>query len=81
MSDLELLDDYEGYPKFYTRFQTSIETSERTLHDVWVYAVVNKKTFITPARQYLEIIKMGAERFGFPEDYRSFLNEIRIQNT
>lgn len=31
MRDLELLDNYEGYPKVYTRFQTSIETSERTV--------------------------------------------------
>jgi gamma-glutamylcyclotransferase (GGCT)/AIG2-like uncharacterized protein YtfP len=79
--DLELLDDHEGYPKVYTRFQTSIESLERVIQDVWVYAVVNKKPFIPPTRQYLEIIKRGAEQFGFPEDYRSFLREIRTQNS
>jgi len=81
IKDLELLDAYEGYPEIYTRFQTSIETSEGTLNDVWVYAVVNKNTFIPPSRQYLEIIKRGAVLFGFPEDYRSFLEKIIIQRT
>jgi gamma-glutamylcyclotransferase (GGCT)/AIG2-like uncharacterized protein YtfP len=81
MRDLELLDSYEGYPKIYTRFQVSVETSDGTFHDVWVYAVVNKKPFIPPTRQYLAIIKRGAEQFGFPEDYRSSFMEIRTQNT
>src|SRR4030042_1135643 len=58
--DLKLLDYYEGYPKFYTRFQTSIKTSERIFNDVWVYEVVSKNAFIPPTRLYLEIIKRGA---------------------
>jgi hypothetical protein len=80
IKDLELLDFYEGYPEIYTRFQTSIETSMGTLNDVRVYSVVNKSTFILPAREYLEIIKRGADRFEFPDDYRLFLKGIRIQN-
>jgi gamma-glutamylcyclotransferase (GGCT)/AIG2-like uncharacterized protein YtfP len=79
--DLELLDAYEGYPDVYTRFQVTIHSLEELFHDVWVYAVVKKQDNILPSKRYLDIIKNGADRFGFPQSYRCFLDGIEFQGT
>jgi gamma-glutamylcyclotransferase (GGCT)/AIG2-like uncharacterized protein YtfP len=76
--DLQELDNYEGYPEIYTRFQTDIQTRDRRIVDVWVYAVVDKKEFVHPATAYLEIIKKAAIEYNFPEKYRSYLEAIEV---
>ena len=73
---LERLDIYEGYPHMYTRFQGIIGTSQGVVTDVWIYTVVNKQDFIPPSQAYVSIMQQAAQRFGFPETYRAFLDGI-----
>jgi gamma-glutamylcyclotransferase (GGCT)/AIG2-like uncharacterized protein YtfP len=40
---LDSLDDYEGYPDAYTRFQTSNKTLTWSIPNIWVYTVVWKR--------------------------------------
>ena len=75
--DLEHLDEYEGYPTAYTRFTTSIQTLLGKIEGVWVYSVVQKKGFVAPRREYLEIIKNAAKEFRFPVKYRSELDRVK----
>jgi gamma-glutamylcyclotransferase (GGCT)/AIG2-like uncharacterized protein YtfP len=74
--DLHRLDDYEGYPSVYTRFKTSIKTLTDNVPDVWVYTVVQKKSFVPPSKVYIELIKKSAIELGFPKTYRSYLDTI-----
>jgi gamma-glutamylcyclotransferase (GGCT)/AIG2-like uncharacterized protein YtfP len=74
--DLQCLDNCEGYPDVYTRFQTSIKTRSGTISNVWVYTVVQKKNFVPPTKAYIEIIKSAALRFQFPETYLSYLETV-----
>ena len=77
--DLPYLDDYEGYPDVYTRFQTSIKTLTGSISDVWVYTVVHKNDFTPPTKAYMEIIKNAALEHQFPETYRSYLDTIETR--
>lgn len=78
--DLEELDNFEGYPDVYTRFSSSIDTKEGTICNVWVYTVIHKSNFIPPSKAYLGIIKKAAEKLGFPEAYRAYLEKIEIES-
>lgn len=75
--DLSRLDDYEGYPQLYTRFQTSVESLTGSISDVWVYTIVRKDNFIPPTREYMHIVKKAASELKFPETYRSYLDTIQ----
>lgn len=74
--DLHRLDDYEGYPDVYTRFQTHVKTQSGSISNVWVYTVVQKKNFIPPTKAYMELIKSAAVRPQFPATYCSYLETI-----
>ena len=78
-ADLSRLDDYEGYPYTYDRFQTSIQTLTGSISDVWVYTVVKKKSFIQPTKDYMQLIKNAAVELQFPEEYRLFLETIETR--
>jgi gamma-glutamylcyclotransferase (GGCT)/AIG2-like uncharacterized protein YtfP len=80
-NDLKNLDSYESYPNVYTRFKTFIKAKSRIIPDVWVYTVVKKKDFISPNKDYLELIKSAAVKFGFPDIYRSYLETIKTADT
>ncbi len=75
IEDLHRLDDYEGYPDAYIRFQTSIKTLTGS-PNIWVYTVVRKKSFIPPTKEYMQLIKNAAVKLQFPERYRSHLETI-----
>lgn len=77
--DLHCLDDYEGYPDVYTRFQISIKTLTGSISDVWVYTVVRKNNFIPPTKAYMEMIKNAASEHQFPKTYRSYLDTIETK--
>jgi hypothetical protein len=52
--------------------------SEKTL-TAWVYSVVQKNDFISPTREYMNIIKNAAQEFRFPEAYRSYLETMETR--
>jgi len=79
MKDLHRLDDYEGYPDIYTRFQTSIKAQLGSISNVWVYTVVKKKNFIPPTKAYIELIKSSAVKLVFPDTYCSYLDMIETR--
>lgn len=75
-ANLDALDEYEGYPRAYDRFQANVEGQERTISGVWVYTVVNKEGFIPPTSSYMELIKSAAAGLSFPRAYRDFLDSF-----
>jgi gamma-glutamylcyclotransferase len=77
--DLKRLDDYEGWPDYYTRFQSSIHASTGIIADVWVYTVVEKSKFEPPTKEYLGIIKSASARLGFPREYASELEKVETK--
>ena len=79
-SGLELLDEYEGYPVAYTRFQARIETQSGSLQNVWVYTIEKKKEFVPPSSEYIGIIKHAAAQYDFPEYYQELIDGIQVQD-
>lgn len=78
-SDLDALDRYEGYPTCYGRSQTTIQTRDTTLDNVWVYTVCKKGDFVSPSRMYLDIMKSACTDYEFPDSYARMLELIRLQ--
>ena len=76
-ADFEVLDDYEGFPGCYDRFQADIFTLEGKLGSIWVYTVTKKADFIPPTEEYLAIIRKAAEDYNFSPLYREALRLIR----
>ena len=82
LEDLHRLDIHEGHPTDYKRTQHSVITPQGESLYAWVYAVVDKEgEFIPPSKRYMEFIKRGANDVGFPEDYLSFLENVRTANS
>ena len=75
--DLRELDRFEGYPRYYSRFVGQIKTASAE-YDAWVYAVVTKREFVVPRRQYLQIIKDAAKLHHFPSDYVQMLEGVEV---
>jgi gamma-glutamylcyclotransferase len=80
--DLKRLDQSEGYPHAYDRFQATIEDAEgRPISDVWVYAVVWKTEFVPPTSSYLRVIQRAAQEHGFPAEYQRALDYFRTADS
>ena len=78
LEDLYRLDAHEGHPTDYKRTQHYVITPEGEYRLAWVYSIVDKEeSFVPPSRSYLEFIKRGAKDIGFPQDYLSFLEDIK----
>ena len=79
--DLMRLDNYEGCPHCYKRFQTkAVSADGRELPHVWVYEVVNKESHL-PSEEYINILLRAAIEYGFPDSYREYLESIREKVT
>lgn len=79
--DLMRLDNYEGCPHCYRRFQTKVMMADgRELGHVWVYEVINKESHL-PSEEYIDILLKAAREFLFPEDYREQLESIKEKIT
>jgi len=76
--DLKSLDGYEGHPNFYKRRAVNVIDMKGKNVEAITYEVVNKKSFIPPADEYLDLIKKAAEKYNFPEDYKQFLDSINF---
>ena len=73
------LDNYEGCPYCYRRFQTKvISVDGKEFPHVWVYEVVDKGNY-KPSGEYLGILLRAAEEYGFPESYKRYLEGVRQQ--
>lgn len=73
---LDALDSFEGYPHAYDRRSADVYTSEGERRRAWVYFVREKSTPSKPRKQYLGVMKKAAEKYGFPDEYRTELNAI-----
>jgi hypothetical protein len=80
-SDLDLLDQHEGYPRAYSRFQATISANGRSFPLVWVYSVREKGNFIPPSQVYLTILKRAAREHDFPDSYLRELDEIPVMGS
>lgn len=67
--DLAALDAYEGHPVNYRRSRRTIDVPGQRGREAWVYEVVEKKPFVTPARDYLQLLLTTMRSLGFPDTY------------
>jgi gamma-glutamylcyclotransferase len=65
---LKKLDEYEGVPNVYQRFNVRVLTETEDLVDAITYSVVNKQEFIRPSPTYLERIIKGLISHGYEEN-------------
>ncbi len=73
--DLARLDSFEGHPIHYRRFHTYVFDKKKKI-GVEVYEVVDKKPFIKPTKEYLDIIKNACRKFSFPKHYVQYIESI-----
>ncbi|XP_055067568.2 gamma-glutamylcyclotransferase [Misgurnus anguillicaudatus] len=75
ISDLESLDSQESVKMgMYSPMDVSVSTSDQDL-SCRTY-IMNSCVYAPPSPQYLEVIVMGAEQNGLPEDYKEKLRAI-----
>jgi hypothetical protein len=77
---LDAIDRREGRPQRYERILVCVSDEKgRLFRDVVAYEVVQeqkRRDFCAPRRDYLDLMKRAASRFGFSEKYRRMLNAI-----
>ena len=78
--DLSALDAYEGYPHLYDRLLLHVvpEVNHAAV-EAWVYFVVNKQDFVTPAAKYLAVLVECAKEFEFPREYVTDLESTPVR--
>lgn len=76
LEDLEKLDRYEDVPSGYRRTLLPVCFAWGSMH-AWVYRLVDPGPDLSPSRDGVEILRRAAARFGFPDSWRTFLDEIR----
>ena len=78
--DLSALDFYEGYPHLYDRRLLHVvpEVNHAAV-EAWVYFVVNKQGFVTPAAKYLAVLVACSKELGFPQEYVADLESTPIR--
>ena len=78
--DLSALDVYEGYPHLYDRRLLHVvpEVNHAAV-EAWVYFVVNKQGFVTPAAKYLAVLVECSKELGFPLEYVADLESTPIR--
>lgn len=78
--DLSALDAYEGYPHLYNRrLLHVIPEVNHAAVEAWVYFVVNKQDFVTPAAKYLTVLVECSKEFGFPPEYVADLESTPVR--
>ena len=77
---LDVIDRREGRPRRYERVFVCVSDEKgRLFRDVVAYEVVQeqkRRDFCAPRRDYLDLMKRAASRFGFSDKYRQMLNGI-----
>lgn len=78
MKDLEKLDSFAGMPTHYIRVKIPVETEGEIVEAVSYVAATNMvKEGLTPSREYLEHLIIGAKEHRLPDDYIQKLCEIK----
>ena len=78
--DLSALDVYEGYPHLYDRRLLHVVPEvNHAAGEAWVYFVVNKQGFVTPAAKYLAVLVECSKELGFPLEYVADLESTPIR--
>ena len=76
--DVYILDKKEGHDYFYKRCRIKVKLlNEEIFDDVITYEVVDKEDFISPTRDYIDIIINGATDFGLPENWINKLKSFK----
>lgn len=74
LDDLKNLDQCEGHPNYYRRFQSRVVDDTGAEYIAEVYEVVHKQeTHVKPSAHYLGLMQEAAATFGFPETYSALL--------
>lgn len=81
-NDLKKLDKSEGHPYIYKRFSVDIIDEFDKHIKAESYEVVNKAhEHQKPSKEYLDILKLTAEKYGFPDSYKQLLFSFEIQKS
>jgi hypothetical protein len=77
---MSLIDCKEGCPNHYQRVLVCVSDQEgQLLRDVVSYEVVpeqKRPEFCPPKREYVDLMRRAACRFGFSEEYRRTLEAV-----
>ena len=77
-NDIKKLDQYEC--PAYRRVKLKVINTSDEEKEVYVYEVVNKKVFIAPSENYLDIIKKAAKKFNFLKEYSASLDLVKMNS-
>ena len=72
----------QGYRLAFTFYSTGrwkggcADIIGRELRHVWAYEVINKESHL-PSEEYIDILLKAAHEFGFPKNYREYLESIK----
>jgi gamma-glutamylcyclotransferase (GGCT)/AIG2-like uncharacterized protein YtfP len=78
-SDLQLLDQYTGYPHCYLRGDVFLETASKERLPAMTYFAV-RQGVLKPSKRYLDQILKGARAYHLPKDYIGFLKSIETED-
>ncbi len=73
---LQVLDAYEGTPKYYQRKSLFVQDTGQKLHEVWVYSRTGQRVGV-PRQSYLNDLIEGALYCRLPADYISKLKTLK----
>lgn len=79
-ADMKKVDRYEGHPSFYRRVEVEVSDVNGKVFFSVSYEVVEKKEFVPPSKEYLNIIKHAAEQYRFPQHYRDYLESVSTKS-
>ncbi|MFA6158035.1 MAG: gamma-glutamylcyclotransferase family protein [Candidatus Paceibacterota bacterium] len=68
-ADILRLDGFESVPTAYIRNTKGVKSADGKMHKAFVYEVADKKEFIAPSADYLNLILNAAQKHSFPKDY------------
>ena len=57
--DLELMDQVEGFPEYYTRYKLEPYIHYHNVYPAWTYFMVNKSPLMFPDQRYLDLVVEG----------------------
>ena len=55
---------------------TDARDQSKKIGDAWTYEVIDKKGFVLPSKEYVDILRVSAGKYGFPSSYKKFIEDI-----
>ena len=80
--DFQMLDYYEGYPRYYGRHYVFVELENGEMEKAIVYEMnIERKVLTSPSKDYVDCIRSGYKEFNLDEWHLDkAIDEIGIDN-